>query len=112
TCRCPSTPGKTKRWRRLLTSTLAIVRKGRKIDVSARRTRSGPAGTRTRRARCRRQQPFALGALARHLAGAAHGFRLLARPLLRRLLVVSAHLHLSEDPLALHLLLERAKLLI
>ena len=59
-----------------------------------------------------RQQALALRALAGQLAGAANGFRLLACPLLRRLLVMSAHLHFAENAFALHLLLERAKRLI
>ena len=65
-----------------------------------------------RRARRARKQAFALGALAGQLAGAANGFRLLAGALLRRLLVMSAHLHFAENAFALHLLLERAKRLV
>ena len=55
---------------------------------------------------------LALHALAEQLAVEADRFRLLARPALGRLLVVTAHLHLAEDTLALHLLLERAQGLI
>src|SRR5262249_14470386 len=61
-------------------------------------------------ARCRRlagQQALALGLLARQLAGAAHGLGLLAHALLGRLLVVVPQLHLAENALALHFLLER-----
>src|SRR4051794_31895398 len=52
------------------------------------------------------QQPLALELLARQLAGPAHGLGGLAGALLRRLLVMSAELHLPKDALALHLLLE------
>src|SRR4030095_11251575 len=51
---------------------------------------------------------LAVHPLAHHLAMAAHRLRLLARLALRGLLVVAAQLHLPEDALALHLLLERA----
>src|SRR5262245_11821947 len=53
------------------------------------------------------QQAFALRALARQLARTANGFRLLARLLLGGLFVVAAELHLAENALALHLLLQR-----
>src|SRR6185369_10960286 len=43
---------------------------------------------------------------------AAHRLRLLPRLALGGLLIVAAHLHLTEDSLALHLLLERAQGLI
>jgi hypothetical protein len=52
------------------------------------------------------QQAFALQLLAGELAGAANRLRLLAGALLGRLLVMAAQLHLAEDALALHLLLE------
>src|SRR4051795_6061682 len=55
---------------------------------------------------------LAFHALAQQLAGAAYGFRLFAGALLGRLLVVPAQLHLAENPLALHLLLQRAQGLI
>ena len=55
---------------------------------------------------------FTLGALAGQLAGAAHGFRLLARALFRRLLVVNVTLHFAEVAFALHLLLQRLEGLI
>ena len=58
-------------------------------------------------ARLRRgQQAFTLGALAGQLAGAAHGFRLLASALFRGLLVVNVTLHFAEVAFALHLLLQ------
>ncbi|OWK19035.1 hypothetical protein AJ88_47370 [Mesorhizobium amorphae CCBAU 01583] len=58
------------------------------MAVSARRTRcTGSTGC--NRARRHRQQPFALGALAGQLAGAAHGLGLFTGALLRRLLVMS-----------------------
>ena len=59
-----------------------------------------------------RQQAFALQLLALQLAGAAHGLGLFAGLLLGGLLVVSAELHLAENPLTLHLLLERLEGLI
>src|SRR5690606_31875062 len=58
------------------------------------------------------QAAFALGALASQLAGAAHGLGLLARLLLRRLLVVVAELHLAEDAFTLKLLFQGAQRLI
>jgi len=58
------------------------------------------------------QQTFALETLARQLAGAAHGFGLFTGALFGGLLVVSAHLHFTEDAFALHFLLERAESLV
>jgi hypothetical protein len=55
----------------------------------------------------RGQQAFALSALAGQLACATNGFSLFASSLLGRLLVVIAEFHLTENALALHLLLER-----
>ena len=55
---------------------------------------------------------FALGPLALELAGAADGGGTLAGALLRRLLVVTAQLHLAVDALALQLLLQRAQRLV
>src|SRR5665213_825090 len=59
------------------------------------------------RLRLHRQQAFALQLLAGELARAAHGFRLFAGLLLGGLFVVTAELHLAEDALTLHLLLQR-----
>src|SRR3954452_12731625 len=59
-----------------------------------------------------RQQAFALQLLAGQLARAAHGFGLFTGLLLGGLFVVPAELHLAEDPLALHLLLQRLEGLI
>src|SRR3954467_15511775 len=58
------------------------------------------------------RRAFALGALALELAGPADRSRALAGALLRRLLVVTAQLHLAIDALALQLLLERAQRLL
>src|SRR5271165_6056911 len=58
------------------------------------------------------QKSLALGALARELARAADRFRLFAGTLLGGLFVVAAQLHLAENPLALHFLLERLEGLI
>src|SRR5579883_421537 len=68
------------------------------------RAPSGPDGT--------LDQAFALRALARQLAGPAHRLRPLASLALGGLLVGAAQLHLAEDTLPLHLLLERAQRLI
>src|SRR4051794_27257840 len=59
-----------------------------------------------------RQQAFALQLLAGQLARAAHGFGLFTGLLLGGLFVVSAELHLAENSLALHLLLQRLEGLI
>src|ERR1700716_639715 len=56
--------------------------------------------------RLHRHRALALQFLARELAGAADGFRLLSNSLLGGLLVMAAELHLAEDALALHLLLQ------
>ncbi len=58
------------------------------------------------------QHAFALGALARQLAGAADRLGGFAGAPLGRFLVRAAHFHLAEYALALHLLLERAQGLI
>src|SRR4051794_15618304 len=59
-----------------------------------------------------RQQAFALQLLAGQLARAAHGFGLFTGLLLGGLFVMSAKLHLAENSLALHLLLQRLEGLI
>ena len=59
-----------------------------------------------------RQQAFALRALARQLAGAAHGFGAFTRTLFRRLLVVVTALHFAESAFPLHLLFERLQRLV
>src|SRR5690606_10684970 len=57
-------------------------------------------------------EALAVHPLAQQLARPANGLGLFASPLLRRLLVAAAKLHLAEDALALHLLLQRAEGLI
>src|SRR5262245_10649294 len=57
----------------------------------------------------RRLVAFALQPLAQQLPVTPNSFRLFPRLPLRGLLVVPAHLHLAEDTLALHLLLQRAQ---
>src|SRR5580692_12204750 len=84
---------------------------------SARSTRTATAAARTtalsagtgakHRLRLHRQQAFALQLLAGELARAAHGFRLFAGLLLGGLFIMAAELHLAENTLALHLLLQR-----
>src|SRR3954464_13072547 len=64
------------------------------------------------RLRLHRQQAFALQLLPRELARPPHGFGLFAGLLLGGLFVVAAELHLAENPLALHLLLQRLEGLI
>jgi hypothetical protein len=59
------------------------------------------------RLRLHREQAFALQLFARELARAAHGFGLFTRLLFGRLFIVTAKLHLAEDALALHFLLQR-----
>src|SRR5262245_57126717 len=71
--------------------------------------RAGRAGSRPL---LHRQQPFALHALAGELARAADRFRLLPRLPFRGFFVVAAKLHFAENPLALHLLLQRLEGLI
>src|SRR5262249_49715780 len=80
--------------------------------TAAKTARTRAAGA-TRTAGARRglrlagEGPFALGALAGELARAADRFRLLARLLFGGFFVMAAKLHLAENPLALHLLLQR-----
>src|SRR5262249_29746894 len=74
---------------------------------------SATAAWATRRGlRLHRQQALALHALAGKLTGAANRFRLLPGLLLGWLFVMAAKLHLTEDPLALHLFLQRLEGLI
>ena len=55
---------------------------------------------------------FALSALARQLAGAAHRLRAFTGALFRGLLVMIAALHFAESAFPLHLLFERLQRLI
>jgi len=59
------------------------------------------------RARLGRKQTLALHLLARELAGPADRFRLFPRLLFRWFFVMPAELHLAENALALHFLLQR-----
>src|SRR5258705_9726435 len=74
------------------------------------RTRAGTGAK--HRLRLHRQQAFALQLLAGELARAAHGFRFFAGLFLGGLLIMTAELHLAENTLALHLLLQRLEGLI
>jgi hypothetical protein len=87
------------------------------------RTRAGtatPASTTALRAgtgakhrlRLHRQQAFALQLLAGELARAAYGFRPFAGFLLGGFFIMAAELHLAENTLALHLLLQHLQGLI
>src|SRR5262245_61703405 len=78
----------------------------------ARRARASAAGAARCGLRLHRQQALALHALAGELAGSADRLRLLPGLLFGGLLVMTAKLHLAENPLALHLLLERLEGLI
>ena len=60
----------------------------------------------------RRQETFALRAFAGELAGAANGLGLFACTLFGWLFVLIPELHLTEDTLTLHFLLQRLKGLI
>jgi hypothetical protein len=60
----------------------------------------------------RRTPAWASSAAGLRAAASADGFGLLAGLLLGRLLVVAAELHLAENALALHLLLERLESLV
>src|SRR5579885_2626016 len=62
--------------------------------------------------RLHREETLALQFLARELPGAANGFRLLARFFLGGFFVVATQLHLAEDALALHFLLQRLESLV
>src|SRR5258705_7712290 len=64
------------------------------------------------RLRLHRQQAFALQLFAGELARAAHGFRFFAGLFLGGLFIMTAELHLAENTLALHLLLQRLEGLI
>src|SRR5262245_44563626 len=70
---------------------------------TARRTGAGPGGG----LRLHRQETLTLHTLARELARPADRFRLFAGLLFGGLFVVTAELHLAENALALHLLLQR-----
>src|SRR5262245_14161829 len=90
------------------TTTKAAPAARKAAATAARAAASGTArSARARDLRLAGQQPFALGALAGELAGPADRFRLLAGLLGGGLFVVSAELHLAENALTLHLLLER-----
>src|SRR5256886_12196655 len=94
------------------------TRSARSARTCARATTAASAttvATRTgaeHRLRLHRQQAFALQLLAGQLARAAHGFGLFTGLLLGGLFVMTAKLHLAENTLALHLLLQRLEGLI
>src|SRR5260370_39925323 len=85
----------------------------RAATTAAARTTSVATGAGAEhRLRLHRQQALALQLLAGELARAAHGFRLFARFLLGGFFIMAAELHLAENSLALHLLLQRLEGLI
>src|SRR5438309_5159428 len=88
------------------------ARTGTRAAPSAGTAALGASACAEYRLRIHRQQAFALQLLARELARAAHGFGLLTGLLLGGLFVMAAQLHLAENPLALHLLLQRLEGLI
>src|SRR5215831_18938368 len=85
---------------------LRIAEMNRSEAGSARTARGTGAGA-GGRLRLHRQETLALHALARELARPANRFRLFAGLLFGGLFVVAAELHLAENALALHLLLQR-----
>src|SRR5215212_6338289 len=88
-------------------------RSARSARTCARATTAATTGTGAKhRLGLHRQQAFTLQLLAGQLARAAHGLGLFAGLLLGGLFVVSAELHLAENTLALHLLLQRLEGLI
>src|SRR5258708_22597317 len=101
-----------------------VIDSNLKKDRSARPARTGAATAAARtaalsagagaehRLRLHRQQAFTLQLLAGELAGAAHRFGLFAGFLLGGLFIMAAELHLAENSLALHLLLQRLEGLI
>src|SRR5262249_24735811 len=76
-------------------------------ESAARAAGARPTGAARHRLRLPGQEAFALGALARQLAGPADCLRPFPCLFLRWLFVVAAKFHLAEDALALHLFLER-----
>jgi hypothetical protein len=73
---------------------------------------AGAARTATHNRGLAGKEAFALQLLARKLAGAANGFSLFAGLLLGGFFIVAAELHLAENALTLHLLLEGLERLI
>ncbi len=61
---------------------------------------------RAHRARLHRNDALALQFFAQKLAGAANGLRLFTGFLFRRLFIMAAQLHFTEDALTLHLLFQ------
>ena len=92
-------------------SVLASRQARRCASARKRATSIRPAGKNLLASRSR-QQPFALGFLARELAGAADRFPLLSRRLFGWLLEKSPALHFAKDAFALHLFLEHSKRLV
>src|SRR5262245_3659561 len=76
-------------------------------EAGAARTACGTGAGAGGRLRLHRQETLALHALTRELARPADRFRLFAGLLFGGLFVVAAELHLAENALALHLLLQR-----
>src|ERR1700687_1243588 len=89
------------------------ARTGAGTATAAGRATALSAGTGAEhRLRLHRQQAFALQLLAGELARAAHGFGLFTGLLFGGLFIVAAELHLAENTLTLHLLLQRLEGLI
>src|ERR1700738_1715909 len=89
------------------------ARPGAGTATAASGTTALSAGTRAEhRLRLHRQQAFALQLLAGELARASDGFSLFTGLLLGGLFIMAAELHLAENALALHLLLQRLEGLI
>src|SRR3984885_11769686 len=88
------------------------ARSARTATAAARTTALGARTGAKHRLRLHRQQAFTLQLLAGELACAAHGFRLFTGLFLGGLFIMAAELHLAENPLALHLFLQRLEGLI
>src|SRR4051812_3352790 len=90
----------------------ARTRTGATTTTAAGTTTVAAGASAEHRLRLHRQQAFALQLLAGQLARAAHGFGLFTGLLLGGLFIMAAELHLAENTLALHLLLQRLEGLI
>lgn len=81
-------------------------------EQNSHETATNGTATRRHRALSGRLETFAFQTLAFQLTGATHGFGLFSGAALRGLLVIATQLHFTENPFALHFLLERLQGLI
>src|SRR5258705_7868214 len=108
--RAPWPPLSDTNLRKFCSARPARTRAGTATPASTTALRTGTGAK--HRLRLHRQQAFALQLLAGELARAAYGFRPFAGFLLGGLFIVTAELHLAENTLALHLLLQHLQGLI